>query len=47
MLVPPGNPTSATTAGYQILNQKTNANTITTAWDVTVSCTSLPRLSLS
>ena len=35
MLVPPGNPTSGTTTDYQILNQKTNANTITSAWDVT------------
>jgi hypothetical protein len=35
MLVPPGNPTSATTTDYQILNQKTDANTITAAWDAT------------
>jgi hypothetical protein len=35
MLVPPGNPTSTTTPDYQILNQKTSANTITAAWDAT------------
>jgi hypothetical protein len=35
MLVPPGNPTSEGTTDYRILNQKTNANTLTAAWDVT------------
>jgi opacity protein-like surface antigen len=35
MLVPPGNPTTTTTTDYQFLNQKTNANTLSAAWDVT------------
>jgi hypothetical protein len=35
MLVPPGNPTTSTTTDYQLLNQKTNTNTLLALWDVT------------
>jgi hypothetical protein len=35
MLVSPSNPTTATTTDYQLLNQKTNANTLIVAWDAT------------
>src|SRR5215469_1540556 len=35
MLVPPANPTSSTTSDYDFLNQKTQANTASVAWDVT------------
>jgi hypothetical protein len=35
MLVPPGNPTTTTTTDSQFLNQETNSNTSTLAWDVT------------
>ena len=35
MLVPPVNPTTTTTTDYQLLNQKTNANTFLVAWDAT------------
>jgi hypothetical protein len=35
MLVPPANPSASTTTDYQILNQKTNTNTIVAAWDAT------------
>jgi hypothetical protein len=35
MLQPPGAATTSTTTDYQALNQKTQANTFVTAWDVT------------
>jgi hypothetical protein len=35
MLVPPGNPTTTTTPDSRFLNQETNSNTASVAWDVT------------
>jgi len=35
MLVPPGNPTTTTTADSRFLNQETHSNTASLAWDVT------------
>ena len=47
MLVPPGNPTTTTSADSHFLNQETHSNTASLAWDVTVPRTHLSRISIS